>query len=672
MRRAALLLALAGLLAPAAIATDTGSVRSADADPFAKGCGSSEYGVLYHPDGTLFCCESTTQKWRPCAFTSNDSCDMRWWGVTCDDSTDTSSAFQDAVDGCADAGYAVAQIPSQRGGVCKMGTTTIRLDEPITLRGHGGGSAWWTQPAAQDKAGTILEWADNMDDAAILVGGCPTTEDATRCATPRGYWDGGVNYGAEGVRIEHLRIKTPTEGQEATCGGGSAQCRMTGIQFDAAYIGATCEPTAGTACTSDLDCTGGDTCDPDPAGDRAGLRSSGVRDVSVMTAGTAFALHGNVFDVDLTEALAYNVSHGVRCLGKNEGYKGPGASRCGQIDIFRSRMYACDPGLYSWCVADPIAYDVQYTRLFGGRAQGSGTGIRAGFGTNVFGTHIEMCNDDGCTHETIGVNIVGRYVALYPKTIADVDVALLVGDPDATSEPTDDFFAVLPTIANADLGVKTLTGGLRDGIVHVGGWNSVTVQYEDNRGLGELKTGIVAADVTGDVDVPALTAAGALTSSAGEVVSRNTLGPGNALFKAQAPTSYTAGLRFYGEGTGDKYRWGFNRDNDLDADLELWACDGGTGTAVCSQVLNWDRDDAEVAGGDRRGLVEFMVPEFEIGYAGLNSIAQVKGSTASIELEDTDTSILGYRVNTNCPATDTCTTTVSVNGTTIYRIEVTP
>jgi len=137
-------------------------------------------------------------------------------------------------------------------------------------------------------------------------------------------------------------------------------------------------------------------------------------------------------------------------------------------------------------------------------------------------------------------------------------------------------------------------------------------------------------------------------------------------FRCQTPSGFACGLRWFRGTTGDDLAWGFGRVNDSGADLELIAYDdSGANPAT---VLSIDRDEA----GDRRGLVQFQVPEFEVGFAGIAGRSRVLGTTASLELYDTDTSILGLDVDTNCSAANTCTTTFAANGTTVFQIVVTP
>lgn len=54
------------LAMPWVMAADTGPVKSTNADPTGKVCGASEYGVLYHPSGALFCCDSGSGNWKLC------------------------------------------------------------------------------------------------------------------------------------------------------------------------------------------------------------------------------------------------------------------------------------------------------------------------------------------------------------------------------------------------------------------------------------------------------------------------------------------------------------------------------------------------------------------------------------------------------------------------------
>jgi hypothetical protein len=444
------------LLASAVWATETGHVKSVDADPFGKACGGAEYGVFFNPDGRPFCCDTTANEWRPCPYAVEGQCDARWWGVKCDGSTDVSTEMQAAIDGCSDAGVPLI-LPAATDGACFLGTTTLRVDKTLTMIGGGPGSAY-----VRNIGPTRLRWADTHDAAMILVAGCPTDEDATRCATPRG-GDTGTQINTQGHILKGFRMDTATRGQLATCGGGSARCRADGIVIDGSYSNGLCTSDGTTACEFAGDCPGviADSCvgngNPFPCctgidtgpncnacegnfdNDERGLADDIIiEDVVYEGAGIGIRLQGNVFKVYIRNFAAYFPGYkGVAC---ESWHAGPGAQRCGQIYITDSHVNSSSEA-YAWvdidtanrdCVAStsphacctgagtgtcecsdttpefcPVGYDTTFTVITGGLCQGWRC-MRAQQNSVMIGTHIEGAaatptppSDAGCTDANV-------------------------------------------------------------------------------------------------------------------------------------------------------------------------------------------------------------------------------------------------------------------------------
>jgi len=398
--------------------------------------------------------------------------------VTCDDdSNDDAPPIQACIDE-ASAVNGVAYL-----GECAIKVdTSLELNDPVTLMGCGGNSAWVGNSAAGREACTTITMDDSMATPVIYVRGDPVSG--------RGFVPGRGDYGAQGINIIGFKILSETDY------GGDVGIMLDGTYWDAVA----CDEPGGcpAGCTpepagSDCDCvTAGAAVSPD-VNCRGLVRDVLIQDVGCIYTGShCFYQRGNVFDITYRDVFAQrpgNTALFTEDLAddtcENE------SCRSGQITVHDAMLFSCTRTDGN-CDNAAWAVDTHYTYYDGGHIQGD-FGARLGQNSTVIGTHIE---EDGGSAGNIGVQLTGRNVTVITDQITGWDNCLVIGE-DGSAGMVDGFFINVGLIGSCSaVGLTIEDGGRRRGVLNVGHWER-NAQDVDNQRSGVTYDGDVVHSIIG-------------------------------------------------------------------------------------------------------------------------------------------------------------------------------
>lgn len=480
---------------------------------------------------------------------------------------------------CIDAASAVE-------GVAYMGEcdilidTSIELNDPVTLMGCGGNSAWANADLDGTKACTRLILDDAMTTPGIYVRGDPTNG--------KGYVAASGDTGAQGITIQGFKIISETTyNAEGGIKLDGTYADEEACQYDADCVGST-DPYA--CCTG----SGTGTCDNacSDGCDRGTDCKGPVRDISIIDVGCyeidgyCFDGVGNVFDIYMDKVFSYKNGDTGLIL------RDLGAATCNntacvpkQITVKNGVFKSCSRQ-ESECNASTWAYNGGWTYFEGGHIQGD-YGAFLTYNNTIIGTHIEH-DITNPTSGNVGVQIANRNNTIVTDEIAAWDFCLVIGE-DGSANQTDNYFVNVGNLTNcADTALVVEDGGDREGIVNVGSFVSNTADI-DNQRTGTANQGEVLIDIPG---VGLRASASGLTMSdvfTNLPTTSMALGNGGTSFNVEVEFNIdkvpAQDPKFLWDVTNERFaadeNSGASRNEDCTASEDPYGCCTGNGTGTC-------------------------------------------------------------------------------------------
>jgi hypothetical protein len=349
-------------------------------------------------------------------------------------------------------------------GECDVSlATSIELNDPVTLMGCGGNSAWGVADADGHLACTRIVLDSTLATPGIYVRGDPVSG--------KGFVGSSGDTGAQGISIIGMKAVSAVAGTITNYNAEGF------IKFDGTYADEeVCTEGGSPTCAVD-GCTPGTDC-------RASVREVYLKDVGCFKIdGYCFDMVGNVFDVNMEKAFSYyNGDTGLIQRDLADGTCNNTGCLPKQIVCHDCLFISCDRD-DGTCDATTWAASTAFTYFDGGHIQGD-FGLNAGANTVVIGTHIESI-DGAESAGNIGVQVIGKHVEITTDAIDGFANNLVIGT-DGSAVDADGFIIEIGTLTNASaVGLVIEDGvGNRDGDMNIGNWvtNAQDVDNQANKG----------------------------------------------------------------------------------------------------------------------------------------------------------------------------------------------